>query len=324
MSFSTEVKEELSAKRLEKPCCMLSELNALTQFCGSMTLHGRGLVSISYTTENVTVAKRIFLLLKRRLEINAAPHFAKLPRFGGKRVCIIRLQPADSRKLMYALHMLHQQEGGEVFRGIPRRALTRKCCQQAFLRGAFLGAGSVTAPESSYHMEFVCDSEKRAETIMQLLRRSDMQCAVNPRRGASVVYMKHGAQISAFLGMSGAVRAMMRYENILAQRSLRESVMRSTNCDHNNMMRQISAAQKQIASIRALQRSSGIYSLPDDLREIALLRLQNPDASLEQLGEMLSPPLGKSGVNHRLRKIALLAAQKNNEKQEEESCHDFP
>lgn len=307
MSFSSEVKQELVSLRIDKSCCMLSELNALTQSCASMTLHGRGQVSIAFSCENVSVAKRIFILLKKRLEINATPHFNKVTRFGGRRVCVIRLSQADTRKLMLSLHMLHESEQGEVFRGLPRRALTRKCCQHAFLRGAFLGEGSVTAPEHDYHVEFVCNSEARAQALSHLLTRCELDCAIMPRRGAHIVYLKRSSQISTLLGLMGATRAMMHYENILAQRSLHENVLRATNCDHSNMLRQLSAAQKQISALQYLQEHDLLSALSPALRDMAQLRLNNPDASLEQLGEMLDPPLGKSGVNHRLRKIVQFA-----------------
>ena len=309
MSFSEETKQELVSLRPEKSCCMLSELNALTQSCASMSLLGRGQVAISYTTENVSVAKRVFILLKKRLEINSTPHFAKTTRFGGRRVCIIRLSPSDSRKLMYALHMIHESEGGEVYRGIPRRALSRKCCQQAFLRGAFLGEGSVSSPERDHHLEFVCDTELRAAAVTQMLTRNDIASAVTQRRGASVVYLKRGAQISMLLGLMGATRAMMHYENVLAQRSLHESVRRATNCDHNNMARQLSAAQKQIEAIRILEDSGRLESMPENLRQLAQLRLLHPELTLEELGAMLTPPIGKSGVNHRFREILRCAVQ---------------
>lgn len=309
MSFSEETKQELVSLRTEKSCCMLSELNALTQSCGSMSLLGRGQVAISYTTENVSVAKRVFILLKKRLEINSTPHFTKTTRFGGRRVCIIRLSPADSRKLMYALHMIHESEGGEVYRGIPRRALSRKCCQQAFLRGAFLGEGSVSSPEREHHLEFVCNNENRAAAVTQMLTRNEISSAVTQRRGAFVVYLKRGAQISTLLGLMGATRAMMHYENALAQRSLRESVRRATNCDHNNMARQLSAAQKQIDAIQLLEERGQLETLPENLRQLADLRLIHPELTLEDLGAMLTPPIGKSGVNHRFREILRLAAQ---------------
>lgn len=309
MSFSEETKQELVSLRTEKSCCMLSELNALTQSCASMTLHGRGQVSISFTTENVSVAKRVFILLKKRLEINSTPHFSKTNRFGGRRICTIRLSPADSRRLMYALHMLHEDEGGEVYRGIPRRALSRKCCQQAFLRGAFLGEGSVSSPEHDHHLEFVCGNEKRADAVMQMLARNDLTGAVQQRRGASVVYMKRGAQISTLLGLMGATRAMMRYENALAQRSVRENVLRATACDHNNMVRQLGAAQKQIEAIRRLEDKNALGDLSPGLRELAEQRLLHPELTLEELGALLHPPIGKSGVNHRFREILAKAAQ---------------
>ena len=303
MSLSTEVKQELVALHPEKNCCLFSELNALTQCCASMTLHGRGQVSIIYTTENVSVAKRIFILLKKSLEINSTPHFNKVNRFGGRRVCRIQLSIPDTRKLMYALHMLHESESGDVFRGIPRRAMTRKCCQQAFLRGSFLGVGSIASPEHNHHLEFVCGNESRADSVAQLLRRNDLECGMEERRGATVVYLKKGAQISTLLGLMGATRAMMRYENILAQRSLRENVMRATNCDHNNIVRQLNAAQQQIDDIMFLKNSGQFFLLPAQLQQIADLRMQHPESSLEEIGAMLSPPLGKSGVNHRFRKL---------------------
>ena len=144
-----------------------------------MTLHGRGQVSIAFSSENVTVAKRVFILLKKRLEINATPHFNKVERFGGRRVCVIRLSQGDTRKLMLSLHMLHESEQGEVYRGLPRRALTRKCCPQAFLRGAFLGAGAVTAPAHA--------APRRGDCVSQA-QRADF----NPA-GAYGRYPRHDA-----------------------------------------------------------------------------------------------------------------------------------
>ena len=311
MSLSAEIKQELVSLRTEKNCCILSELNALTQSCGTMTLHGRGQATIAYVTENVSVAKRIFILLKRGLEINSTPHFAKTGRFGGRRICRIQLSPADSRKLMYALHMLHEGEEGDVCKGIPRRAQTRKCCQQAFLRGAFLGGGSISSPEHDHHLEFVFNHEERALALMQLLRKNDLDCGMTVRRNAPVVYLKKGGQISNLLGLMGATRGMMRYENILAQRSLRENVMRATNCDHNNTLRQLSAAQQQIAAIQEIQDKGLLSSLSPTLQEAANLRLSYPSLSLEDLGTLFDPPLGKSGVNHRFRKIMQFAQQMN-------------
>ena len=307
MSFSGEVKSELTAIKTEKSCCMLSELNALTQGCASMTLHGHGEFSISYATENPSVAKRIFILLKRRLEINSNPRFHKAARFGGRRVYIIQLSPADSRKLTYALHMLRKDESGEVFRGIPRHAMTRKCCQQAFLRGAFLGTGSIVTPEKDYHLEIVCGSDQKAHVIQQVLERNDLSASLMSRRSSSVLYFKRGEDIAELLSLMGAVRARMRYENILAQRSLRENVMRVTNCDHGNLRRLLTASQKQMRAIETIRNSGHFPDLPADLQAIIRLRRQNPEMTLEQLGDLMTPKLGKSGVYHRFRKVIEIA-----------------
>ena len=313
MSFSSEVKSELIALKTEKSCCMLSELNALTQGCASMTLHGQGEFSISYVTENPSVAKRIFILLKRRLEINSNPRFHKAPRFGGRRIYIIQLSSSDSRKLTYALHMLRNDENGEVFRGIPRHAMTRKCCQQAFLRGAFLGTGSIVVPEKDYHLEIVCGSEQKANMIQQVLARNDLKASIMKRRSTSVLYFKRGEDIAELLSFMGAVRARMRYENILAQRSLRESVMRVTNCDHGNLHRLLNASQKQLKAIETIRNSGHFTELPPDLQSIMRLRRQNPEMTLEQIGEMLNPKLGKSGGYHRFRKVIEIAESIQNQ-----------
>ena len=182
MSFSTEVKQELASLHTEKSCCMLSELNALTQSCGSVSLLGQGRVSIIYRTENVTVAKRIFILLKKRLEIASTPHYYELNRFGGRKLYTIRLDTADTRKIMLSLHMISENGGNAVFRGIPRRAMTRKCCQTAFMRGLFLGEGSVSSPERDHHLEISCDSERRAGSVSKLLHQNGFSCSVTKRR----------------------------------------------------------------------------------------------------------------------------------------------
>ena len=307
MSFSNIVKQELASLHTDKSCCMLSELNALTQSCASLSLSGHGHMAIQFKTENVTVAKRIFILLKKRLEISGSPHFSSQNRFGGRRLYMIRLDPADTRKLMYALHMLHESENGDVFKGIPRRALTRKCCQISFIRGLFLGEGSVSSPEREHHLEFDCETETRAASVYSLLHRSGLTCGTMKRRNRYVVYMKRGDEISSLLGIMGASRAMLEYENLLAQRTLRRTVRHATICDNNNMVRQLSSAQRQIDAINTIKAADRFDELPEDIQQIAELRILHPELSIEEIGQLLSPPLGKSGANHRFRKITRLA-----------------
>ena len=141
MSFSSLVKEELLRIHPEKQCCMLSELSALTQACASLRLAGRGRVKVVYETESAPLAKRIFLLLKKRLEISPTLEFTRYKRLGGRRVSVLTVPEAESRRLLIALHMLQESDEGAVYRGVPRAAMTRRCCRASFVRAAFLGQG---------------------------------------------------------------------------------------------------------------------------------------------------------------------------------------
>jgi cell division protein WhiA len=307
MIFSTEVKQELASVKTEKSCCVISELNALTQFCGTMTLLGNNRMNLFYRTKNATVAKRIFVLLKRKYAITAAPRLEKYTRFGGQRFYILQLNQEDSHKLLLALHILKTDKGALTFRGVPRRTLIKKCCQRAFLRGAFLGAGSMTTHGKGYHLEFSTPLPERAETIRKILFKCDIAGKCIQRRGNAVLYIKDSEKIAIVLALMGASQALLQMENIRAQRSLRESVTRMTNCDQQNLNRQLTAAQRQAEAIKSISLQKGINHLPKSLQEAARLRLSNPDVSLEQLGRLLSPPVGKSGINHKMRQIITIA-----------------
>ena len=279
MSFSSRVKEELSYQTGSAMHCRIAEIAAILSMCGQIFQEEDGKVSIKIQTENLAVARKYFTLLKKTYNIDTD----------------VKISEEQMRNVIDKI--------GDLSEPVSPLLIKNSCCQRAFLRGAFLCIGSMSDPQKSYHLEFVCNSEPRAQALSQLLTRCELDCAIMQRRGAHIVYLKRSGQISTLLGLMGATRAMMHYENILAQRSLHESVLRATNCDHSNMLRQLSAAQRQISALQYLEARSLLAALPPALRETAELRLKNPDASLEQLGEMLDPPLGKSGVNHRLRKI---------------------
>lgn len=302
MSFSSQVKQELLRVRPEKHCCMLSELSALTQTCASLRLGGGGGVRIVYEVENTALAKRIFLLLKKRLEMTPTLEFTRYKRLGGRSACLLTLQRQDSRRLLIALGMLRESAVGEFFRGAPRSTLTRRCCQGSFLRGAFLGAGAMIDPEMGYHLEFSVN-DGRQDVLLGILEKSDLHAAVIKRRGKDVIYIKRGDDVADCLTMMGAHHAKMEMENIRIKRDSRNQANRASNCDQANLNKQLAAGQRQAAAITRYSLSHSLSGLPKELQEIARLRMLNPDLSLEQLGQLLSPPLGKSGVNHRLRKL---------------------
>ena len=315
MSFSSLVKEELLRIQPEKQCCMLSELSALTQACASLRLAGGGRIKVVYETESAPVAKRIFLLLKKRLEISPSLAFTRYKRLGGRRVSILTVPEAESRRLLIALHMLQESEEGAVYRGIPRAVMTRRCCRASFVRGAFLGAGAVTSPEKGYHLEFT-SSDSRAETLMKILEKSEIQSAAVQRRGAKIVYLKKGDDVVSTLALMGAHTSLMEMENIRIQKEGRNQANRARNCDEANLKKQLSAGEKQAQAIIAYSLKNSLGALPKDLQELGRLRMLHPEASLEELGQMLPEPIGKSGVNHRMRKLMAIIDTRPIDKEE--------
>jgi len=302
MSFSGEVKEELLNIQPEKPCCMLSELSALTQCCASLRLAGRGKIRVVYETENSALAKRIFLLLKRRMEITPQLQFNRHKRLGGRRLSILTVPEADSRRLLIALRMIQESESGPVYKGVPRAAMTRRCCRASFIRASFLGGGSVTSPDQEYRMEFIT-SDTRSDTLIKMLAKSNIEGKTAKRRDGEIVYIRKGDDVVACLALMGAHRALLNMENTRINRDARNRANRARNCDEANLKKQLSAGENQAQAIVAYSLAHSLSGLPADLQEIGRLRMLHPEASLEELGQMLQKPIGKSGANHRMRRL---------------------
>lgn len=315
MSFSSQVKAELLRIHPDKYCCMLSEISALTQACASLRLSGGGRVKVVYEVESAPLAKRIFLLLKKRLEITPVLSFTRYKRLGGQRACVLTVAEADSRRLLTALRMLRESATGSIFRGVPRAVTSRRCCRAAFVRGAFLGVGAVNSPEGGYHLEF-STTDAQAETLINILGKSGVHAAAVTRRGSRVVYMKKGDDVVSCLALMGAHQALMEMENVRIRKEGRNQANRARNCDEANLKKQLTAGTRQAQAITAYSLAHSLGGLPKELQEIGRTRMLHPEASLEELGQMLPVPLGKSGVNHRLRRLMdLIAAENESEKQ---------
>ena len=185
--------------------------------------------------------------------------------------------------------------------------LKNSCCRRAFLRGAFLCVGSMSNPSKSYHLEFVCEHEAWALQIQQEIASFQIEAKIIKRKKYYVVYLKEGTSIVDLLNVMGAHRALMQMENLRVEKEVRNSVNRQVNCEAANITKTVNAANKQIEDIEYLKKHYGLLNLPEGLRQMAEVRLEHPDSSLLELGEYLNPPVGKSGVNHRLRKLGELA-----------------
>ena len=185
--------------------------------------------------------------------------------------------------------------------------LERQCCRRAFLRGTYLCIGSMSNPGKSYHLEFDCVREEKAHLLQELIESFDIPAKIALRKKYYVVYVKEGAAICDMLNIMGAHVSLMDFENQRIVKEVRNSVNRKVNCETANIRKTVNAAAGQVKDIMLIEETWGLNKLPEHLQEIARLRLENQEATLQELGDMLASPVGKSGVNHRLRKLSLIA-----------------
>jgi len=301
MSFSSDVKKELATIKPEKSCCALSELCGLYAMMGSLSLLGRGKVNVQLTNESLAVCRRAYTLLVQTLHISPQIHYVTHARFGGTRTCVLTLGPIHSPAFLRAMGMM--DENASLRSATPRMSLTRVCCMRAFLRGVMLGGGTMSNPEQSYHLEIPCRNSDIQAMITKSVQRIGLPIRLSSRREHTYLYFKQSDQIVDFLTALGASSSVMQIEDLRVKRQVLETVNRAMNCDSANLQKQMNASRTQLDAIRQLMESERMQSLPPSLQQIAQARLDHPDASLQELGEMLDPPIGKSGVNHRMRRL---------------------
>ena len=308
MSFSGDVKEELSRPSSAGRHCRLAETAAVLSLCGKIIITENDRYCVKIQTENLPVARKYFTLLRKAFNIKAEVAVRKNRETRSCSVVVRKYR--EARRLLKETCLL-DSDGNihECMSLIHNQLLKQNCCRRAFIRGAFLAAGSVSAPEKSYHFEIVCASQKKAEQLQELLLQYEIDAKTVLRKQHYVVYVKEGAQIVKLLGLMGAHVSLMQLENIRIVKEMRNSVNRKVNCETANLNKTVSASVRQVEDIRYIEQHKGLHELTEGLEEIARLRLEHPDASLKELGDMLSPQVGKSGVNHRLRKLSLIAEQ---------------
>ena len=274
MSFSAEVKEELQKQVGKSRHCQIAELAAMIAFDG---------IGI----ENH--------LLNEKYQALVGELFP-----GEKDV-------AEWRILELVKMWDEKQQKPEINSTVNGLLLQQVCCRRAFLRGAFLAGGSISDPNKSYHFEIVCKTLEQAEQLRDIINSFAMEAKIVERKKHQVVYLKEGAQIVDMLNIMEAHVALMNLENVRILKEMRNSVNRKVNCETANISKTVNAAVKQVEDITYIRDTAGFDSLPDNLRQMAELRLEYPEAPLKELGTYLDPPVGKSGVNHRLRKISMIA-----------------
>lgn len=315
MSFSGDVKQELARHISEARHCMIAEIAALIQMAGHINIDDKGNISIKLQIENAAVARKYFTLVKKTFKINTEVLLRRNVTFKKNQIYTLYIpNHKDCMKILQATGIMVDAKHKLIRKDINPLTIQKTCCRRAYLRGAFLGSGSVSDPEKGYHLEFVHSKEEYAMSLRDLINQFNMDSKIVMRKNNYVVYLKEGAQIVDLLNIMGAHMALMELENIRIVKEMRNNVNRLVNCETANLNKTVSAAVRQVDDINYVNRTIGLSALPSNLEEIALHRLENPSASLKELGEKLSPPVGKSGVNHRLRKLSEIANQLREER----------
>ena len=295
MSFSAEVKTELCRAPLSRRCCAQAEAYGALLYCN--TFRGD---EVRIVTENGAFAQRLPALFKKAFKLS----FDRLPQGEGKRVFAV----TDPAKLT-AIHQTFGADRNALALHLNFAAVEESCCRAAFLRGAFLAGGSVTDPMKGYHLELATSHHSVSREVLALMRELGQEPKAAQRKGNAVLYFKQSDRIEDFLTCLGAPVAAMEVMNAKLERDIRGKVNRRVNCDAANLDKAVEAAMSQVEAIRRLEREGVLTALPDKLREVAALRLAHPEDTLSQLAERCDPPITKSALNHRLRKLVELGKE---------------
>jgi len=302
MSFSAEVKNELARMETNKTCCQKAELLGLLRMSGALTLSGQGM-SVRFSTENAALARRVLQILKANYAVQTEVVVARSKRLKKNNRYQVRVLPSPA--VTQALRELQILPGEEEQGSL----LGRTCCRRAFLRGVFLGGGSLSRPASDYHLEIVTKNKLLAQTIVKTMRNFSLSARLTDRKDDYIVYLKEGNAIIDFLRVVGAYNSLMEFENVRIVKEMRNEVNRVVNCETANLGRVVRVAVPQVESIKFLKQRRAYQSLPQYLKDTAELRLAHPEASLSELVELCHGEVGRSGMNHRLKKLVLLARE---------------
>lgn len=315
MSFSKEVKEELSRQVPSARHCQIAELAAILNFCGRYEYLDENTRLLNLYTESLAVARKYFTLVKKTFNISTNISIRRnLHQKKGKAYSLtIRDDSVITRMLMAT--KLKITPDGEI-KSADHMVIVNTCCKRAFLRGAFLASGSISDPEKTYHFEIVSSGEYEALQLQSILVDFEIDAKIILRKKYHVVYVKEASQIVDVLNVMEAHVSLMNLENVRILKDMRNSINRQVNCEAANINKTVQAASKQLDDITYINDTIGLEKLSEGLEDIARLRFQYPEASLKELGDMLCPPIGKSGVNHRLRKISFIADHLREQKEE--------
>lgn len=306
MTFSEMTKNEILTKKDKQPCCLVASLSAFIRSAGSLSVHG-GMVGFEVVTENEEAIKYYANIIENIygetpiVEISSKHKKHKLSLVSNK-----------STEMLIDLDILSAEKNGIIVNfNVNKYLIENECCKKAYVSGAFIGNGSVTVPKdeknssTNYHLEFVFSKYQTALDFSNLLSQMGFLPKYIERKDSCVVYFKNGDEISELLFFMGATKACFELKDIVIKKDIRNETNRRINCEMANIDKQVIAGENQVRSINVIIETIGLDKLPLNLKETALLRLENPGSSLEELSKMSG--LTKSCLNHRLRKLTEIA-----------------
>lgn len=319
MSLTRQVKQELARSEENLTCCGSWELKALMLRHGYYTIR-RTTRILSIVVDNNAVARRLFNLL-RQAGVSAPVIIRQQEKRLGKSSFLVQVSGIDQVDAL--LVYLDLKEAGRHL-SLPRSLTAvprRSCCRKAFLRGAFLAGGSVSvSPRSGYHLEINCGSIEDAQVYQKSFEGFSLEPIIRKRKGNIFFYFKNAEAVADFLRIIGAGNTLLQLESMRVVKSMRNAVNRLVNCETANLEKVVASAQQQLEIIDWVDRRIGLNNIPVSLQEAALIRRRFPEASLKELGEMLDPPVGKSGMSHRFRQLEKMLAKNSRPKNKQKSC----
>ena len=306
VSFSWTVKSEILRKNPEGTREIVLELVVFMGLCASLS-PGKGII---FEVDKPSYAKRLYSHVKALYGISPKIHMKRFNRLGKTYKYIIRITESSvCRKLLEDTGYINKAGEFHFGKGIKKAFRRSFKDRQSVLRCAFLLCGSVSSPEKHYHMEMVFANSEIADDIAEAMRDSGFSAKVIERKGAFVVYVKGAEEIVDFLTFLGATSSTLEFYNVKIIKEMRNNVNRAVNCETANISKTVNAAARQLESIEVIRKEKGLKSLPEDLYQAALLRIENPDMSLADMARLCSPIISKSGLNHRFKRIDSIARE---------------
>jgi len=309
LSFANDVRNELARLMPEKECCRKAELSALLLTSGQIHCQADNQYNLEAVVEKAATARKIFKMLKEQ-NLQSSVRMEKRKRFNKTRVYMVNTLIKDEQdfKTIEGINIIDRNL--ILKPAVNQELIAKTCCKKSYLRGLFLNRGFINRPEGVYHLELVINDAKLAADIQKMLLRFNIPARLGERKNSLFLYVKESEIIADFLRVVGASTALLEFENVRIIKAMRNDVNRQVNCETANLAKTVDAAVRQNNLIKELLNQEGWEGIPPQYVQLVQLRIDFPDSSLAELGKMMGPPLSKSGVAYRMRKLEEYAAAK--------------